>query len=309
MRAAPKMKRTALGVALLAVLAACGGGGSPSAPRTAAPSSVSGWPVGTTVQLVSGDTAAPVAGDLIIAGAHVQAGVPLATAAPPGVTVDVPLAGFLSRQTMVRAGETRLTLWPDTTTFPGSYTQALVYTDTDGTTAPLQRLPNRVHTVAVTVGAGVDEATVRSGIDNLNVGSVPAGVRYQLGGTGDLTVPTRFDPRADTCAGDADVLAFARVWTSSASEITQAEVTFCRSDAVYQVGVAAHELGHTFGLNHSPVAHDLMAAYATRSGSEVPTPNECLAMRLMEQRRPGTAWPDNDRDAKAAALRRLTIID
>ena len=53
-------------------------------------------------------------------------GTPLASSASEAVTVDVTIAGFLPRQTLVRTGETRLVLWPDSRGLPGDYTRALV---------------------------------------------------------------------------------------------------------------------------------------------------------------------------------------
>ncbi len=89
------MKRIA-GVVGLAVLVACGGGGggggSTTPPTTAStPAPAAGWPAGTVVQLVNGETGAVVRGPLDVGGARVESGAPLATAAAPGTTVTVEL--------------------------------------------------------------------------------------------------------------------------------------------------------------------------------------------------------------------------
>ncbi|HEX9094187.1 MAG TPA: hypothetical protein VF902_09410, partial [Coriobacteriia bacterium] len=102
------MKRIA-GVVGLAVLVACGGGGGgggSTTPSTTAstPAPASGWPAGTVVQLVDGETGAVVQGQLGVGGVRVESGAPLATAAAPGTTVDVTVAGFLPRQTTVKTG-------------------------------------------------------------------------------------------------------------------------------------------------------------------------------------------------------------
>jgi hypothetical protein len=230
---------------------------------------------------------------------------------PATVTVDVVLPGFLDRQTLARTGETRLSLWPDTTTLPGAYTQSLVYTEYDGSLAPLRRLPSRVKTVAVVPaadlqadGAAID--ALHQAVEALNRGSVPAGVTYVVGGTGDLRVPVKTDPAATNCTTN-NWLAFTDIWLGTGGDINRAEVTFCSEAAAQAAGIGAHELGHTFGLRHSSRHNDLMEMYAYPGRSRVPTEQESLVMRLMMQRRSGTTWPDNDRNVQAAAVRHLVI--
>jgi hypothetical protein len=46
-----------------------------------------------------------------------------------------------------------------------------------------------------------------------------------------------------------------------------------------------------------------MYRYYVRSRETAPTGREILTMALMQQRRPGTVWPDNDRTVAAAAVR------
>jgi hypothetical protein len=70
-----------------------------------------------------------------------------------------------------------------------------------------------------------------------------------------------------------------------------------------------HELVHTFGLRHSADPRDLMHGMFRPSRSTAPTPREELAMSLLLQRRPGTAWPDDDRGTKASSRRLEVIVD
>ena len=315
------MRRAAAALALLA-LAACGGGGggsptSVSGPSPAPSAQANGWPAGTVVQLVDGATGQAIAGPLQVGGAPVQAGAPLAGAASAGATVDVSLPGFLNRQTLVRTGETRLVLWPDSAALPGDYTRALVYTASAVTPGAeilesMRRLATRVRTVAVLPSSdlqGDPDAmdAHRAAVDGVNAASVPAGVTYRLGGSGDLNVPTRVDPAASTCA-DRSTRAFTSLFLSNSSEITRAEIVFCTTSVSGTTGTVAHEIGHTFGLRHSLDSHDLMYPFAQSSRSQVPTSRETLTMSLMRARRSGTVWPDNDRDANAAAAGRVVIV-
>jgi hypothetical protein len=321
------MRQVTVALGLLALLACGGGGGGGGgSPTTASavvstpsPMPIAGWPAGTTVQLVDGDTGQLVQGPVVVAGVTVQAGAPLPSAAAVGATVDVSIPGFLPRATLVRTGETRLMLWPDSATLPGDYTRSLVYVSsyTDAGVEvldSLRRLPTRVRTVAVVPSADImgDSDAMdahRDAIDGINGATAQLGLVYQLGGTGDLSVPTRVDPTAGSCP-DRLTHAFANVWVSGANEITRAEITFCSSEIAATFGTVAHELGHTVGLRHSLDAHDMMYPWVQSSTSPTPTTREALTISLMRARRAGSQWPDNDRDASgAAAVRVETIVD
>ena len=300
---------------MLALLVACGGGGggSPTTATTPTPAPASGWPAGAVIELVSGETGATVQGQVNVAGVPVPAGAPLASAAPVGATVDVALAGFLPRQTLVRMGETRLVLWPDTPAFPGDYTKSLVYTDTnDGSIAPLRHLPSRVRGVAVSPAADLQADgdvmdALRQAVDGINSALAGRGVTYVVGGSADFNVPVRLDPADSSCSAGTR-RATTWIWLSAAGEIQRAEVVACAEPFARNAGTMAHELGHTFGLQHSMDEHDLMYGTYRGSRSAVPTPREALTMALLVQRRPGTAWPDDDRNVQAAA-RRFEILD
>jgi hypothetical protein len=268
------------------------------------------------VELVNGETGAALSAPLLVAGTPVPAGTPLVAGVAAGATVDVVLPGFLSRQTIVRTGETRLVLWPDTAAFPGEYTRALVYTSasaTDaGAAAGLRRLPTRVRTVVVQPSAGIQADAEamdahRGAVDSLNSATAALGVRYALEGTGDLTVPTRVDPGYESC-GEL-TRALATIWTSGAGEVTRAEITFCSEATARSRSTAAHELGHTFGLRHSTDPRDMMYGTYRASRSPTPLPRELLIMSLMRARRAGTVWPDNDRDSTAAAVVRFEVME
>jgi hypothetical protein len=307
------MRRVAA-AAMLGLLATCGGGGgtSPVTPN-ASPTPLAGWPAGTVVELVSGESGASVQGQLTVAGTTVPAGAPLPNGEPAGAAIEVSLPGFLPRRTAVRPDETRLVLWPDTPAFPGDYTKALVYTDpTDGSVAPLRRLPSWVRTVAVSPAADLQaddlgRDALRQAVDSINAALAGSRITYALGAAGDFSVPVRADPAAPSCTGGAR-RATTWIWLGAAGEIERAEIVVCAVDYARNVGTLTHELGHTFGLRHSLDERDLMCGWYRPGRSPAPTAREALAMALLLQRRPGTTWPDDDRNAQAAG-RRFEILE
>jgi hypothetical protein len=176
----------------------------------------------------------------------------------------------------------------------------------------MRRLPTSTRTVAVVPSAdlqGDPEAmdAHRAAIDAINGATAPLGITYRLGGTGDLSLPTKVDRSAGSCA-EGTTRAFTSLWLSGANEIVRAEITFCGTAISATLGTVVHELGHTMGLRHSLDAYDMMYPYAQSSRPSTPTRREALTMSLMRARRSGTQWPDNDRDTTGAATGRVEIV-
>jgi hypothetical protein len=305
---------------LAALAASCGGGGgSPATPVLPTPTP-SGWPAGTVVTVVSGETDAPVArARVLVAGlAHTTdaAGqTTVQTAAAEGATVDVEAPGFLSRQTLVRHTVVRLTLWPNTPDLPGTYTRALVYTASSAsdTTSlvPLERLPPRIRTLALVPSDRLKAnkwvmAAHRQAAAYFNL-AVEGRVFVTLGGTADMTVPTRIDTADPVCEGSTSRL-FANIWASG-HEVSRAEIVFCSEGPTRLPSPIAHELGHIYGLGHSPNGFDLMYPYYDALNEHGFTEREMLTMGLIELRRGGNTWPDNDRTAATLGTRLRVVVD
>ena len=67
------------------------------------------------------------------------------------------------------------------------------------------------------------KAAHRAAIDAINGATVPLGVSYRLGGTGDLSLPTKVDRSAGSCL-EGTTRAFTSLWLSGTNEITRAEM-------------------------------------------------------------------------------------
>ncbi len=70
--------------------------------------------------------------------------------------------------------------------------------------------------------------------------------------------------------------------------------------------VTNHELGHTLGLEPSPHTDDLMNCCSVTP--TVFTLRQRTVIDLAYQRRPGNAFPDNDRASTAQARGRIRVI-
>jgi hypothetical protein len=297
------MRRIA-GIGGLAALVACGGGGGGgvSTPTVAStPVPVSGWPAGTVVRLVDGETSAAVPGELNVGGVVVPSGAALPSAAAVGATVDVTVAGYLPRQTTVKTGVTTIGLWPNDSRITDTYTHSLVYQWGDSE-YPLYRLPPKTRSVAVSG----EYSSIEEAVGVVNEATTRYGVTFATGGPADLTVPVKLDPASETCQKER-VRAYASFWSTS-HEITRAEIVLCdERNAVAQT--IAHEIGHVFGLSHSEDQRDLMGPYYGVRVTGRFSDREMTVIGLMMQRRGGNTWPDNDRSATTSGTRRITILD
>jgi hypothetical protein len=295
-------------------LAACGAS-PPSAPDPGG----AAIPAGTVLSFVSGETDAPVAGASVsVAGrryASDGAGrVTLAAPAAAGADLDVSAAAFLERKTSLGSGETRFTLWPrrSPTLLNEDFTAQIVYTASTGDALfaqePLSRIRADASQVAVVPSAALradPEAMERHAraVDDLNAatGGRPRYLLADATSAAPVAFPTRVDP--GECS--FGTLGFARLERRN-REIVGGEIVFCSADAAHSA-VVVHELGHSFGLNHTSNAMDVMAATASQRQAETFSPREVLVMNLMLQRKSGNRFPDDGRAAAAAAAGLETV--
>jgi hypothetical protein len=302
----------AFGVVLCA---SCGGdsGTGPSAGM-----SPPGLAPGTVLTLVSGETGAPVTGANVTIGSQALASDGagqgrLAADAPIGTTIDIVHPAYLDRQSTVRSGTgQRFTLWPKATSegLSEHYTATIVYTSTGDPPTPtgdsaLTRLPRGATTVAVVPAPELlsDRAAMDAHSNGVAAITEATGgaVTYTLVPTrpaSGVVVTTRVDPSDSRCVEGA-IRAYTRA-TYQGLELQGAQIIFC-SFGVSRSATIGHELGHTFGLRHSPDERDLMYYQFAQGRATTFGPRESLVMRLMLDRPAGNRYPDNDRSVSASA--------
>lgn len=307
-------------IALAVLFSWACGDGSPSRLTTASdlPSErLSGFDAGEILTVQSGETGEPVGGAMFEVAGQVSiaddAGrIVLGAAVPEGASVSVTADGFLLRETLARRGQGSFELWPATspTGLDEAYTRTLVYT-------------------SASVGPSMSEALDRPGLDTpmvslitnpvieadpdamANLMAAAAEITdaldgafvYQVGARpGAIPVTLLVEPDNASIVED-NLRAFTRCWMNRLV-IFRCDIVF-RSVETVRSETALHELGHTFGLNHSPLRHEIMAV--RRSGvPEAFSTRERLVMRMMRKRHPGNLFPDNDR--QAPALRALGTV-
>lgn len=304
------------GPVLVLLLYGCADTG-PAGPTTvrrdlAAADTAHGIVPGSTVRIVSGETGRPVAGArVVIAGReHLSDGageLTLEALASNGVTVDIEASGFLDRQTIVRRGEqTTFELWPSEspTRLDADYTRALVYLSASlggqGELEPLDRPDLDVGRVSIMPASAIARdpramQTLTAAADEMT-GALGGAIVYAVGEhPGALPVTLLVEPQNESIV-DENLRAFTRCWMSRLV-ITRCEIVF-RDVEVVRSNTTLHELGHTFGLNHSPDRGEVMGVRRVRSPVRF-SPRERLAMTLIIKRLPGNLFPDNDRQAPA----------
>ncbi len=311
--------------ALLLVLALCacrGGGGAPVSPTQVATTPDTGFPAGAVINIVSGETGMPVAGAALSVGgrptpADAVGRVTLSERLDLNTPIDVAAPGHLDRVTRLRSRDP-IALWPkqSPTGLDEHFSATIVYTATgdDSQLAGNALLRLAESTRQVFVVPSVELVSDAATMEALTAAAarVTAANGGQLTHLVDANPPSgavRFDARLDpsqpTCA--SGFRAFVS-WSLRGSTITGGLITFC-SAAAARSATATHEMGHTYGLRHSPDTREVMyRAFATSRASDF-SQREALVMRLMLLRPPGNRSPDSDRDVVVSTQRRtLTIV-
>ncbi|HEX6739847.1 MAG TPA: matrixin family metalloprotease [Vicinamibacteria bacterium] len=320
-----RLRTTVLGL-LAAAGAACGGGGrTPTGP---APVSTPppGLAAGSTVSVISAETGAPVGGATVTVagrGYRSDAGgqVRIEPAADLGAFVDVVAPGMLDRQTLVRTGETTFSLWPRTTPtgIDENYTAVLVYTSASSEARAsatggeaLMRLPAGTTSVVLVPSAailadGAAHEAQATAVANINAAN-GSGVRYTLANALPATgvgFELNLDPADEGCSDRTLAFTESRL---RRSEIVGGRIVYCSLDDARDSAITTHEVGHTFGLQHSPRREDVMYATYEPDGNRGFSPREATIMHLMSQRRSGNRFPDTDRGATSSGFDGIVIM-
>jgi len=308
----------AASIALACVLAGCGAQG-PAAPTpsTVPPPVVPGEVLaeGTDVSFFSAETSARAAHVTVaIDGMRYETdgdgSLRLSRPVALPATLEASSPEFLVRETVIRTrGDLRLYLWPrhSATGLDEARTRALVYTDAN-TGGPVRlRRANGTRVVVV------PEASIRQDAEAMAAHHAAAealsaatrgAVTFEVGETADAgtVVHTLVNANDPAMSGHA-ALAYRTV---TGNTITGARIVFLSLDVARMTSAVMHEMAHTFGLEHSIDAGDLM--YPVVSGPRGLSPREQLVIELMLMRPPGNQFPDNDRDGVGARGRREEVV-
>lgn len=329
-----RLRAIAAAALLLPLLACSGSSSTPSSPSTPTtpgmtpPAQPPATPA-TVMTVVSGETDRGVAGASVSVSGQSSSGGAVTQSAvtdaagqftldsrlvlSPAPQMDITAAGFLTRATLVRSGETRITLWPSTSTTgldeTFMATTAYSVSTCPATNAPssvLRRAALAVAVVPVVMGPGIrDNAAARTAhetaISRLNAatGGMP---RYELAASegASLSVAADVEPDASGCSSSSAVTSI----LAANGTVVSARINYCNGSASRDANLILHELGHTLGLYHSSSSSDAMFCTGARPNEF--SARERLLLRLARQRRAGTRWPDNDRQASTTLSAALT---
>jgi Matrixin len=320
----PLMRRLRLWLPGVWILAACGGQ-TPTAPRIGTsdlnPTNTGAAPMagGTVLTFVSGENGAAAGGvDVVIGVNHERyrtdgsGQIRLSDNLTLPASLEAVSEEYLQRETVLRFDNgTSLTLWPrhSPTGLDEASTRRIVYTEAAGGAAgarPMHRvLPGRVSVVPdPALRADADAMAAHEAAAEALTAATKGEVEFVVEATptSGMVVRTMVDASDPAMNGHAALT----YRTVDGGVITGARVVFLSQDLAHLPAIVTHELGHSFGLEHSDDPTDLM--YPVVSPGRTLSMRESLIIDLMLKRPPGNRFPDNDRDGGNGASRTVEVV-
>jgi hypothetical protein len=269
---------------------------------------------------LSGETQMPVssAAVLIEGRRYVtdpEGRVTIESAVFPSTPVDVEASDFFLRRAHARTD--RFTLWPtrSPTGLDEEYTARLVYNCSGGSGGagdPLMRVASGPVFVTPAPDLFADPAARASHmaaadmISSATRGAVTFSVTATDPAHG-IPVTTWVNPR-DAAIVSMGAAAVTRRSLGRQGEVAEATIVFRSLSLARRVPLVLHELGHVFGLAHSPRSGDVMWYGPELYEAYDFSPRERLAIDLMLQRLPGNRFPDSEEGVVETASRRAETL-
>jgi hypothetical protein len=296
--------------------AACGSG--PTGPSSRPGDPASGG--SQVLTFLSGETHQAVAGATVVVQGRsyittLNGSVRLDQPLGDSTVIDATAPSFLERRTLLRGD--LYTLWPKESPvgLDETYTARLVYNCAAAPCPagePLLRVTAGPVWIVPSTELQGDPEAMRSHeaaaalLTQATGGAVTFGTARTAPSAG-VVVRTYVDPN------DPDVLA----WQAAAVtrrrlgdrwNVVGADIVLRSVELARLVPLMLHEMGHVFGLGHSPRVGDVMffgrELYQTTDFS----PPERLTIGLMLQRSPGNRFPDEDSGLAAASSKRQVSV-
>jgi len=287
--------RRHLPLLLAGVLAACGGG---SSPTRATPT-----PSGAVVVSVVDGSGQPVPGvSLRVDGVDraAQAGSPASFALDRslvGHALEIEKAGFLLHQNLVPTASRALDLFAVPASADKPWVKLILY---DGTINTSGRLARLTRPVSIVRGASVPPA------DWASVLPLWQEAAARMSSVTGFSFQVAEAPASGTSVYTVELAPALKYWAyfqwfGSHDTIESGTVQFLNQERLGQLNLILHELTHGFGLSHSNLTDDLMYPLVYVNAH---SPRELAVVDAVRRRPAGTSWEDDVRGATAALSER-----
>jgi hypothetical protein len=233
-----------------------------------------------------------------------------------GAELNIEASGFLERRALSRGD--RFSLWPrvSPTGLDEESTARLVYNCAapgcpDGG-EPLGRVNQGTVTLVPSRELLGDRGALRAIDDAAHIwtAATRGEVVFTLGAStaGGTIVEVDVDPHDPAIVSKGAAGVTRRQY--SGSSVVRARITLRSIDLARRIPLSIHEIGHAFGLAHSPRVGDVMWSGPELYESTDLSPREKLAVALMLQRTSGNRFPDTEEglDTMRRSSSRVSVV-